>query len=252
MALAEEVTPLKVFSGNKGFVVPYKGEIKPDQNIFVYDGEKLIGVAKVVECKTKSCKATFRKVRKNTSITSDHTFSTSMSPLTKKPHEKGPEQKDSQDKETVYGSYGGVFNYGLQLGYLRDIGGDFRAGVYFGSINHDFEKVNLKSNLLALQSDYRFHTFEDSGIHFGAYGEAGYSFATIDYSAYQGGTIKERAPFLATGAIFWKELDSFYFMFKGGYSYNFHSSSVSTDGRVITTPFDGGLFALEFGAGYSF
>lgn len=205
----------------------------------------------MIECKTKSCRATFKKIRKNITVTNEHIFSTTTLPL-KKADDKETIEKETSVKEIVYGSFGGVFNYGLQLGYLRDIGNDFRAGVFFGTIDHDFEKVNLKSNLLALQGDYRFHTFEESGVHFGAYGEAGYSFATIDYSAYQGGSIKERAPFLATGAIFWKELDSFYVMFKGGYSYNFHSSSVSTDGRVITTPFDGGLFALELGAGYSF
>jgi len=72
-----------------------------------------------VECKTKSCKARFRKIRKNITVTSEHTFSTTTIPP------KKTKDNEPQEKETVYGSYGGVFNYGLQIGYLRDIGGDF-------------------------------------------------------------------------------------------------------------------------------
>lgn len=244
---AKDIVPVKVFSKNKGIVVKYDDDIKVGSEIYVYDGKKLLGIAKVRECKIKTCKATYRKIRKKIVVTADHTFST------KSLNENNSTGSYLTDKRhLVYGSYGGAFNYGMQVGYLNELKPKFRAGGYVGLVNHEYNDVNLTSTVLALQADYRLSTFSREEIHFGAYGELGYSMGTIDFGKVGGGKADELAMVIGGGLILWKNYQNFSFMLKGGYAYNFHSESFTFNGVKLKTPFDGGLYTVELGVGYSF
>jgi len=255
-AFAFRLKPMSILPNNDGVVFHFSNYIAKGSQIFAYskgaDGKfSLSALLNVTSCNLETCDAKILKLKKGSLLSDSDYFSTKkIGGGLKNTSSRESAKRGFISKDLIFATYGGPLAFGVSAAWLKDWSTEFKFGLGAGLISADVGNVAFSGKYFDLIAEYQVWSMEEWQLH--PYFQLGYLMTTLDFSSVNGTKISANAPFAGAGMNLRYEWTDWFFIFRGGYSYNKYESSYSDDNGSYSTPANRGIIVFETGLGYRF
>lgn len=240
---SKEIRPLSIEPNKKEIHLPLDEDYSTGSFIYLYqriDNKlKFAGSALINKCDANGCTSRIKKIRKNLVLTEDLIYSTIE--LNKAEHKK---------KHRLYGSVGGPLGFAYNLGYFNQVDKKFNFGGRIGLVSNIVGKVKINGVYINVHQE--FELWKLWNIDLNPYFEIGYFQGTLNFSEISGPPINVSSPFLGLGMNVWKNWDRFFFIGRGGLSYNTLKPIYKDQGDKYNLSLSGTILVMELGIGFNF
>lgn len=240
---SKEILPLSIEPNKKKLLFPVDVDYSTGSFIYFYqriNGKlKFAGNALINKCDASGCTSRIKKIRKNLVLSKDLIYSTIE--LTKAAQKK---------KQRLYVSLGGPLGFAYNVGYFNQYDKKFKFGGRIGLISNIVGQVKINGVYINVHQEFELWKLWNVDVN--PYFELGYFQGTLNFSEIAGPTINVTSPYLGAGLNIWKKWDRFFFIGRGGLSYNTLMPIYKDKGDEYNLSLSGALLVVELGIGLNF
>jgi hypothetical protein len=257
MAQAHRVKAVSVLPDNRSVIFTLSNYLKEGAHVWVYAKNSsgkfgLAALLKISTCDVDSCTGIVTKIKKGLVLTAQDYYSTEQvkSKVKNGTSSKGTASKGQDTKDHLWLTYGGPLAFGISAAYLKQFGDDFRFGFGAGIVSADIGNVGFSGQYADVLGEYVLWDMQEWQIH--PYVQVGYLKTELDFKKVNGSKFSSNAPFAGLGMNLRYEGESWFGIFRGGYSMAMYESSYTDTNGSYTSPVSGGIVIFEVGVGYRF
>lgn len=240
---SKEIRPLSIDSNRKEILFPDDEDYSAGSFIYLYQRLdkklKFAGSALINKCDSKGCASRIKRMRKNVILSYDLIYSTVEF------SKEAPKKKN-----LLYGSAGGPLGLAYNVGYFNQVDEKFKFGGRLGLVSNIVGKVKINGVYVNVHQEFELWKWWNFDLN--PYFEFGYFQGTLDFSEISGPAIDVSSPYFGAGMNAWKNWDRFFFIGRGGLSYNTLKPIYKDKGDEYNLSLAGFILTLELGIGLRF